>query len=147
MHQRAFSLPPAITELLAARNSLRAEYKHLGLQFTLDGNLVGDIGEALAAELFGVQLELRCVAGVDGFAADGRSVQVKAIGRGRGPAFRMGETHADHLLFFSLNFESSEGTISFNGAGALGASSSTSAVIGTAIAVPVSGAAGRPTGR
>lgn len=112
---KTFSLPPAITELLAARNRLREHYKHVGLEFTLDGNLVGDIGEALAAELFGLRLESRSAAGIDGFAADGRSVQVKASGPGRGPAFRMVETQADHLLFFSLDFEACSGVVTFNG--------------------------------
>lgn len=112
---KTFSLPPAITQLLAARDSLRDHYRHLGLEFTLDGNLVGDIGEALAAELFGVRLEPRCAPGIDGFAPDGRSVQVKVSGTKRGPAFRMVETRADHLLFFSLDFAACRGVVSFNG--------------------------------
>ena len=115
IEDRTFALPPAIKELIAARNSLRTHYQHVGLEFTLDGNLVGDIGEALAAELFGVRLEPRCAPGIDGFAEDGRSVQVKASGRRRGPAFRMVETQADHLLFFSLDFESCRGVVTFNG--------------------------------
>lgn len=115
MTDTEFALPPAITELLAARNKLRDHYSGVGLEFTLDGNLVGDIGEAVAAELFGVRLEPRCAAGIDGFASDGRTVQVKASGRGRGPAFRLVETKADHLLFLSLDFEACKGAVTFNG--------------------------------
>ena len=45
-----------------ARDAVRHHYRGVlaymgsghGLQFTLDGNLVGDIGEAIAGELFGV---------------------------------------------------------------------------------------------
>ncbi|WP_292498840.1 hypothetical protein [Mesorhizobium sp.] len=61
---KKFKLPPAIADLVAARNNLRAHYQavlprgasNVDLSFTLDGNLVGDLGEAIAAELFGVRL-------------------------------------------------------------------------------------------
>jgi len=66
--------------------------------------LVGDIGEAVAAELFGVKLSARDGTGIDGHAPDGRSVQVKASGSNRGPAFRVVDTRADHLLFLSFDF-------------------------------------------
>jgi len=37
------------------------------LEFTLDGNLVGDIGEALAAQLFGIRLvHAKATEGIDG---------------------------------------------------------------------------------
>jgi hypothetical protein len=97
-----FALPPVITGLVAARNRLRAHYGSVGLRFTFDGNLVGDIGEALAAELFSIKLISRGGTGIDGHAPDGRSVQVKATGTGRGPVFRNVDTRADHLLFFEL---------------------------------------------
>ena len=59
-----FKLPPAIATLVDARNSVREHYEtvlrsqgsNVELKFTLDGNLVGDIGEAIATELFGVKL-------------------------------------------------------------------------------------------
>ena len=35
-------------------NRLRDHYRSAALEFTLDGNLIGDIGEAVAAELFGL---------------------------------------------------------------------------------------------
>ena len=110
-----FDLPDVITGLLGARNRLRDHYHSAGLEFTLDGNLVGDIGEAVAAELFGIQLSARNGTGIDGHALDGRSVQVKASGRGRGPAFRMVDKRADHLLFFSFDFEACKGVVTFNG--------------------------------
>lgn len=110
-----FSLPPVVTELVRARNRLREHYAAAALEFTLDGNLVGDIGEAVAAELFGLKLSPRNGTGIDGHAADGRSVQVKATGRGRGPAFRMVDTRADHLLFLDLDFEACKGWVLFNG--------------------------------
>ena len=111
-----FKLPPAIAHLIAARNLLREHYKEVGLEFTLDGNLVGDIGEAIAAEIFGIKLvPTKSTMGIDGYAPDGRTVQVKATGRGRGPAFRLVETKADHLIFFDLDFEAGAGLVVFNG--------------------------------
>lgn len=121
---QTFSLPPAIKELVTARNKVRDHYKHVllatggtaQLHFTLDGNLVGDIGEAIAVELFGIRLvETKSTAGIDGYAPDGRTVQIKATGTGRGPAFRQTETRADHLLFFDLNLEAMKGMVVFNG--------------------------------
>ncbi len=96
MSERTFDLPAEVRDLLAARNRLRDHYRDAELRFTLDGNLVGDIGEAVAAKLFGIKLAPRCGAGIDGHAADGRTVQVKASGSGLGPAFRRTDTRADH---------------------------------------------------
>jgi hypothetical protein len=120
-----FDLPPSIATLIEARNAVRDHYRDrlqaqgatAELKFTLDGNLVGDLGEALAAELFGIRLvDTKSTVGIDGYAPDGvTTVQVKATGTGRGPAFRQTETRADHLLFFDLDFETATGTIVFNG--------------------------------
>lgn len=119
-----YPLPASIAELVAARNKLRDHYSamlaskgsRVELGFTLDGNLIGDIGEAISAELFDITLvETRSTEGVDGYAPDGRSVQVKATGTGRGPAFRCTEICADHLLFFDLDFENAVVSIVFNG--------------------------------
>ncbi|MBX9453210.1 MAG: hypothetical protein KL801_15485 [Mesorhizobium sp.] len=113
---REFDLPPAIADLVAARNKLRDHYKAVGLKFTLDGNLIGDLGEAIAVELFGLRLvEARSTVGIDGRSPDGRTVQVKATGTGSGPAFRQTETKAQHLLFFDLDFERAKGLVVFNG--------------------------------
>ncbi|WP_333815375.1 DUF6998 domain-containing protein [Tabrizicola sp.] len=119
-----FSLPPAIADLVSARNRVRDHYWQMfdrgghqtRLNFTLDGNLVGDIGESLAVELFGVRLvDSKSHPGIDGYAPDGRSVQVKATGSGLGPAFRPVELRAEHLLFFDLDFDKCQGVISYNG--------------------------------
>ena len=121
---RTFPLPAALADLLEARDRVREHYRkvlmangsQVDLKFTLDGNLIGDIGEALSVELFGVRLvEQRSKEGIDGYGPDGRTIQVKATGTGRGPAFRLTETHADHLLFFGLNFEKATGSVLFNG--------------------------------
>lgn len=121
---QTFNLPPVVTNLVRAAKEVRAHYRGMlsrtgsgvDLKFTLDGNLVGDLGEALAVELFSIRLvETAATEGIDGYAPDGRTVQVKATGTRRGPAFRFTETRADHLLFFDLDFERAKGLIVFNG--------------------------------
>ena len=120
---QSFLLPDAIADLVAARNRVRDHYKDLlgrggheiSLEYTFDGNLVGDIGESLAVELFGIRLvDGKSHPGIDGYSADGRSVQVKATGRGLGPAFRPVAARADHLLFFDLDFDNCEGRVFYN---------------------------------
>lgn len=119
-----FDLPSEIAQLFEARNRVREYYlrklaaagSEVDLRFTLDGNLIGDIGEALGAELFGIKLvEAKSTEGIDGLARDGRSVQIKATGTGRGPAFRNTVVHADHLIFFDLDLHSATGKVLFNG--------------------------------
>ena len=108
-----FKLPSAINDLVSARNELRERYSHARLTFTLDGKLVGDIGEAVASELFGLRLEPG--EGIDGYAPDGRSVQVKASGSNRGALFRPVDKRADHLIFLLLDYESCSGEVVYNG--------------------------------
>lgn len=110
-----FALPPQIQKLVLARNELKAHYSSVDLRFTFDGNLVGDLGEAIAAELFGLKLTGRSNEGIDGFAADGRSVQVKASGTKRGAPFRQVEVCADHLLFFHFDYDQCVGEVIYNG--------------------------------
>ncbi|MFZ5726108.1 MAG: DUF6998 domain-containing protein [Pseudomonadota bacterium] len=110
-----FELPPSVRKLVAARNELKDHFSDVDLHFTFDGNLVGDLGEAVAAELYGLKLTGRSNEGVDGYAADGRSVQVKASGTARGAAFRLVETKADHLLFFHFNYDECFGEVIYNG--------------------------------
>ena len=120
-----FELPHAISALVLARNEVRDHYlqvllaqgSQVDLRFTLDGNLIGDLGEAIAVELFGIRLvDTKSTEGIDGYAPDGKTtVQIKATGTARGPAFRNTQTRADHLLFFNLDFESMRGTVVYNG--------------------------------
>ncbi len=120
-----FDLPQEIADMVHARNRLRAYYNKsladsgsaVELKFTFDGNLVGDLGEALAVQQFGIKLvETSSTEGIDGYTDDGKyTVQVKATGTGRGPAFRQTETRADYLIFFELDFENARGTVVFNG--------------------------------
>ena len=68
-----------IKELLAITKKLKDKYIHLNKQFSLDGKLVGDIGEVLVAEKYGIELYDENTAVYDGFEiATGRKVQIKA---------------------------------------------------------------------
>jgi hypothetical protein len=65
-----------IKELLEITQKLRTQYKR---SFSLDGRLVGDIGEVLAAEKYGLELYNENTAIYDGFEkTTGRKVQIKA---------------------------------------------------------------------
>lgn len=92
------------------------DFEHTGLTFTLDGKLVGDIGEAIVAESYGIVLCAKRTPGVDGHTADGRTVQIKATGRSKaGPAFTPGKGVADHLIFIRIDFDHGRATILYNG--------------------------------
>ena len=81
---REFRLPPEVRPLSEARIAVRDYYrtKGLDLEFSFDGNLVGDFGEACAVEEYGMKLvEARSNAGFDGYAPNSEmTIQVKAKG-------------------------------------------------------------------
>ena len=117
---REFQLPAEVRPLAEARIRVRDYYRGrgLGLEFTFDGNLVGDFGEACAVEEYGMRLvEARSNAGFDGYAPDGvRTIQVKAKGSStKAIAFSYSETQADHLLVLELDFERGTGRAIYNG--------------------------------
>ena len=122
MKNRIFSLPKEIKQLLEARDAVRDHYNRMlkrrgseaELKFTFDGKLVGDIGEALAAQYFGIVLEGKNKEGIDGKIGK-KTVQIKTTGTGRGPVFRNTKIKAKHLLFFDLNYESRKATLIYNG--------------------------------
>lgn len=65
-----------------------------GRKFTLDGHLVGSIGEVVAAYMFGLDLMPASTLGYDALAPDGRRVEIK-LTQGKFVALR----HApDHMI-------------------------------------------------
>ena len=74
-------VPNLIHELYAIVARLEGQFP--GRPFTLDGHLVGSIGEVLAAHHYGLSLLPPSTEGHDAKASDGRSVQVKATQRTR----------------------------------------------------------------
>ncbi len=72
-----------IKELLAITQKLKEKYIHLNKKFSLDGKLVGDIGEVLAAEKYGIELYSENTRVHDGFEiSSGKRVQIKASFKG-----------------------------------------------------------------
>lgn len=111
-----YSLPSEVRHLIHARNSLRERFAATGLRFTLDGNLVGDLGEAIAAELFALTLVAqRGLKGIDAIATDGRKVQVKATGRGDSFPFTHVDAQADWLVALRLEYEQERVEVIYNG--------------------------------
>lgn len=109
-------LPEAVISFCKSHNALRDHFVSTGLAFTLDGKLVGDIGEAMAAECFDLILCNKRTKGVDAHTRDGRSVQVKATGKSKsGPAFTPGEGIAEHLLFLRIDFLRGIVDVAYNG--------------------------------
>lgn len=83
MLNMTFFLPDAVGQIARARNDLIDHYSDSGLKFTPDGKLVGDLGEAVAAQMFDIDIAQQKY--IDGFARhDGRPVQIKATGRPSG---------------------------------------------------------------
>jgi hypothetical protein len=66
----------AIKELLNIVHSLREKYPHK--RFTLDGRLVGDLGEIIAEENYKLKLFDKVIEKYDGITDDGKSIQIKA---------------------------------------------------------------------
>lgn len=68
-----------IKQLLAITKKLQEKYNHHNKNFSLDGKLVGDIGEVLAAEKYGLRLLEENAAVYDAEEiATGRMVQIKS---------------------------------------------------------------------
>ena len=66
----------ALSKLLAIVNELQASYPPKA--FTLDGRLLGDIGEVLASEVYDVELFRTIQPHHDGITSNKRKVQIKA---------------------------------------------------------------------
>ena len=75
---KSISIPDASCQLLAIVEQLHAAYKHLNKRFTLDGRLVGDIGEVLVEHEYDVKLFEDTQKHYDARSSDGRRVQIKA---------------------------------------------------------------------
>jgi hypothetical protein len=75
---KQITIPEAVTQLLAIVELLRESYKTQKKKFTLDGRLIGDIGEVLVEEAYDIKLFEDLQKHHDAMASDGRLVQIKA---------------------------------------------------------------------
>ena len=69
-------LSDKIKELYKITNELESSYP--GRKFTIDGHLVGSIGEVIVAEHYGLELLRNSTETHDAVSADGKNVQIKA---------------------------------------------------------------------
>lgn len=92
-------LTSIINELYAL--TARLEKMYPGRHFTLDGHLVGSIGEVFAAERYGISLFTAGCETHDGKAPDGRLVQIKATQRRSVGIYE----EPDYLLVLSIDRE------------------------------------------
>lgn len=106
-----------IKELLAITQKLREKYIHLNKQFSLDGKLVGDIGEVLAAEKYGLKLlEENAVIYDAEEISTGRMVQIKSSFKGNS-YFPFGDDKKPDYFLSIVIDEEGEITELFNGPG------------------------------
>lgn len=70
------TIPDAVKRLLQIVNQLRSTYPKK--RFTLDGRLVGDLGEVLVEAAYDIELHEGLQRHHDGRTSDGRQVQIKA---------------------------------------------------------------------
>lgn len=71
-------LPSEVRDILRATASLRRRYPDR--KFSLDGHLVGNLGEVIAREAFGLTLLPESTEGHDAMDAAGCLVQIKLVG-------------------------------------------------------------------
>ncbi|MFN7655857.1 MAG: DUF6998 domain-containing protein [Cyclobacteriaceae bacterium] len=102
---------------MAITKKLKDKYIHLNKQFSLDGKLVGDIGEVLAAEKYGLKLLEENAEVHDAVEeSTGRMVQIKSSFKGYS-YFPFGEDRTpDYFLSIVIN-EDGEISELFNGPG------------------------------
>ena len=90
----------------------RLEELFPGRRFTLDGHLVGSIGEVMAAHRYGLTLKRASFTGCDATVPDGRDVEVKAT-QGDRVALRC---RPSHLLVLHLDTKGGVAEV-YNGPG------------------------------
>lgn len=107
----------SIRKLYSARNELRRAFPNL--PFTLDGKLVGDIGEAIAIAEFGLTKLGEGAKLHDCRAPSGKLVQVKATQQtapGKSVGLGREKQSFDHLLVIQI-FENGKYSVLYDGPG------------------------------
>lgn len=100
-----------LDQLYGATDSLETIFP--GRKFTLDGHLVGSIGEVVAAYMFGLELNPASTKAHDARTKDGREVEIK-LTQGRSISLRH---EPEHLLVLSRP-KGERITVVYNGPGA-----------------------------
>jgi hypothetical protein len=108
------TIPDAVSQMLAIVKKLASAYPKK--KFTLDGRLVGDIGEVLVEDAYDIELFEDVKKHHDGECSDGRQVQIKATMK-RSLTFP-----ADHIPNYYIGIQihdNGEFTEIFNGPGSI----------------------------
>lgn len=106
-----------IKQLLEITKRLKEKFIHLNKNFSLDGKLVGDIGEVLAAEKYGLELlEENAEIHDAKELASGRMVQIKSSFKGYS-YFPCGDERMPNYFLSIVINEDGEITELFNGPG------------------------------
>lgn len=100
-----------VQQLIQIVHNLEQTFK--GRHFTLDGHLVGSIGEVLASYHYGIKLYEASVAIHDGITPDGRNVQIKMT---QGDTIVISE-QPDYLIALYMNRRTGEVQEIYNGPG------------------------------
>ena len=106
------SIPKLVQDLYSVVDQLENLFP--GRKFTLDGHLVGSIGEVLAAHMYLLELLTASAERHDAIASDGRKVQIKAT-QSKSVSLR---SEPEHLVVLKLHADGRANEI-YNGPGAL----------------------------
>lgn len=105
-------LTETIRRLYGIVGELERDYFDRHRHFTLDGHLIGSIGEVYAAERYGIDLFVSSTPRHDGVSPDGRFVQIKATQRSN---VALNE-NPDYLIVLKID-EDGEINETYNGPG------------------------------
>jgi uncharacterized protein DUF6998 len=112
--ERKVEFRKLIRQLPGAVDQLTAEFSEFGRKFTLDGHLVGSIGEVVAAYSFNLKLLPNGTPVHDAQTGDEKLVQIKTTGGTVGVALSSSPDHLIVLGLRSMKFE-----LIYNGPGEL----------------------------
>lgn len=99
LEERTINLPKQVATILSAIQELETEYP--GRKFTMDGHLMGSIGEVIAAETFGLTLLAASTTGHDASCHMRGQVQIKITGI-RGSSIAFSHPECDHLIVLKI---------------------------------------------
>lgn len=107
-----------LKQLFEIIQQLESKYGSYGRKFTIDGHLIGSIGEILVAEAFDLELLNNSTPNVDAITKDNREVQIKATQIDR-VSFSTSPNHEapQHVIVIHIK-KNGEWELIYNGPGA-----------------------------
>ena len=106
-----------IKELFKITKQLESDYADYGRKFTIDGHLIGSIGEVTVAKAFGLTLLKSSYPNIDAIAENGLEVQIKATQRKRVSfSVKNDQQIPEHIIVIHFD-EDGEWNLIYNGPG------------------------------